>query len=419
MTPILRPLVLCAVLVAGCGDHSAPTSAPPTVADAFHWVGTWHSAVRDERASTGNITYRLLVHTALGGDAVRLRFSNQYGTEPLKLTNVSIALPTGGQKVPSVDAASVTPVTFAGGRDAMIPIGGRLLSDPVAFALPADADVAVTFFVPETVANVSAKGLTLTVSWSNGVPDSSGIHRVGAGDASADTDGSGLLTPEYSWPFLTGLEVNAPGATTVVALGDSITDGAFELPNGDTRWPDLLNDRIAASDMAGTRSVTNAGISGNQVTADRNGLADSGEAAITRMAWDVFEEPNLSHVILYEGINDITVGVTGAELIEGARTVIAEAHRRGVKVVVATLTPCYGAVYDDAACTLNDAERLPFNDWVLNSGEPDGVIDFNAAVRVPAAPQDIWRPELTADFLHPNPLGLVAMAEAIPLDVLR
>ena len=123
----------------------------------------------------------------------------------------------------------------------------------MAFALPDYSDAAVTFYVPGTVSNVSAKGNSLTSSWSNG---------ANGGDASTDTSGTGLLHLEGFWPFLTGLDVVAPGATTVVALGDSITDGAFEIPNGDTRWPDLLNRRIAASDLAGRRSVVNAGITG-------------------------------------------------------------------------------------------------------------------------------------------------------------
>lgn len=404
----------------GCGESdvaSSPTTPAATEARA-HWVGTWHSGVIDNQSSTENITFRLLVHTALGGDAVRLRFSNRYGREPLRLRNVSIALPLGGQKVPAVEATTVTAVTFGGRRDAEVPAGGELRSDPVDFALPSDADVAVTFYVPDAVSNVSAKGLTLTTSFSNAVPGADGLNSVGNGDASDDTSGLSLNQYEYRWPFLTSLEVNAPGATTVVALGDSITDGAFEVPNADTRWPDRLNDRLKASDLAGIRSVTNAGISGNQITADRDGNATQGQAALTRMAWDVFEQPNLSHVILSEGINDITVGVRGADLIAGARSVIAAAHRRGAKVIVATLTPCFGS-YTATDCSLLEAERQPYNDWVLHSGEPDGVIDFNAAVKLPMMRPEIWRPELTIDYLHPNPLGLLAMAEAIPLDLLR
>lgn len=394
----------------GCTASEAPDATDGAAGSSSpHWVGTWHSAVRDNQSSTENITYRLLIHNAVGGKAVRLRFSNRYGAEALTLRNVSIALPSSPLKLPPVDAATVTPLSFNGRREVQIPAGQELRSDPVAFALPADADIAVTFHVPEAVSNVTAKGLTLTTSWSNG---------ANGGDATGDDAGLSLTTPEFGWPFLTGLEVDAAGATTVVALGDSITDGAFETPNSDMRWPDLLNDRIAGSDLAGRRSVVNAGISGNMVTGERSGNASEGEPAVVRMAWDVFEQPNLSHLIVFEGINDVSVGVPGSEIVEGLRTILAGARKRGVKVIVATLTPSFGATGDDGGSTLNEGQRQPVNDWVLTSGEPDGVIDFNTAVRVGLG-RDIWLPALTVDFLHPNPAGLAVMADAIPLDVLR
>ncbi len=398
---------LCAGLASGCGqpDGGQSAASPDSSSD---WVATWYSAVRDNASATENITYRLLIHNAIGGDAVRLRFSNRYGKEALTVRNVNIALPTTALKLPPVDAATVTPLTFGGEREASIPPGQELHTDPVAFNLPADSDVAVTFYVPNAVSNVTAKGLSLTTSWSNG---------NGGGDATSDVSGMSLLRPEVSWPFLAGLEVVAPGATTVVALGDSITDGAFELPNFDTRWPDLLNDRIARSELAGRRSVINAGISGNMITANRDGNLESGEAAVTRMAWDVFDQPNLSHVIVFEGINDITVGVSGADSIEGVRAIIAEAHRRGIKVIVSTITPCFANPVT-FFCLTAEAERLIFNEWVLNSGEPDATIDFNAAVGTGIAPET-WMPHLTVDLLHPNPLGLAVMANSIPLEVIR
>ncbi len=405
-----RPLI-CLLVLAGlsaCG-HSLPGAQRAAVQDAAeHWVATWHSGVVDRQAGTGNITYRLWIHNAVGGGKVRLRFSNRYGAEPLVLRNVSLARPSLVGKLPPVDAASVTPVTFGGQNEASIPAGQELRSDAVSFALPADADIAVTFYAPEAITNVSAKGLSLTTSWSNG---------AGGGDASADASGLALTSVEGGWPFLDSLEVVAPEATTVVALGDSITDGAFEIPESDQRWPDLLADRIAASDLAGKRSVVNAGISGNMVTADRDGNATQGQGAVTRMAWDVFDLPNVSHIIVFEGINDVGEAVPGPAIIDGVRTIIAEAHRRGIKVIVSTLTPCFGNP-TDLAYTQNEPQRVPFNEWVLGSGEPDGIIDFDAAVSTGLNPET-WLPVLTVDYLHPNPVGLMVMANAIPLDVLR
>lgn len=413
MTKLHRPhglaLMLALAGLAGCGD--SPTSG--AVAEApgakANWVATWHSGVIDAQEGTDNITYRLSVHNALGGETVRLRFSNRYGVEPVTLRNVNIALPTNALKLPMVDAATVTAVSFEGKNEASIPVGGELRSDPVSFSLPADADVAVTYHVPTAVTNVTGKRQRHTISWST---------LAGGGDATADYAGTSFVQYEVGSPFLTTLEVDAPGATTVVAFGDSITDGAFQLTNSDQRWPDLLNDRLKTSDLAGKRSVINAGISGNMVTGERSGNASEGQRAVMRMAWDVFDQPNVSHLIVFEGINDVSVGVPAPAIIDGVRAIIAEAHRRGIQVIVSTLTPSFGATGDYGGSTLNEGQRGPFNDWVLNSGEPDAVIDFNAAVSTGLSPET-WLPPLTLDYLHPNPLGLMVMADSIPLDVLR
>ena len=188
--------------LAGCGSSTVPAGE----SGAQNWVGTWYSAAADNQLSTGNITYRLLIHDAIGGNTVRLRFSNRYGSAPLTLSNVSIALPTSAQKPASVTAATVTPLTFNGSRQVTIPAGQDLRSDAVAFALPGYSDIAVTFYVPDQVPDITGKVNTLTTSWSNG---------ANGGDATADAAGTALTTSESGWPFLGGLEVDAPGATTV------------------------------------------------------------------------------------------------------------------------------------------------------------------------------------------------------------
>lgn len=396
--------LLTAIGLAGCGQSPGVSQD-----DGKHWVTTWYGSAWDAAAATHDITYRLNFHDAIGGDTVRLRFSNRYGVEPLTLRSVSIALPATALKLASIDAATVRPVTFGGRDEVTIPAGEDVRSDAVPFDLPADHDVAVTFHVPGTVSNITAHTNALTTSWSNG---------AGGGDATADTNGLSLLNTEAGWSFLTGLEVVAPKeASTVVALGDSITDGAFEIPNNDTRWPDLLNDRIKASDLAGLRSVVNAGISGNMVTADRDGNAKQGQAAITRVAWDAFDQPNVSHIIVYEGINDVGEAVPGEDIVAGLHTIVEAAHERGITVIVATLTPCFGVV-TDTAYSLNEGLRYPVNDWIRASGEPDAVVDFDAAVSTGLMPET-WQPALTIDFLHPNPVGLMVLADTVPLEVLR
>ena len=59
------------------------------------WVTVWGNAtsVAERRPETyaRDITLRYSVTCALGGDALRLHFSNFCGTEPVTLTRVSVA----------------------------------------------------------------------------------------------------------------------------------------------------------------------------------------------------------------------------------------------------------------------------------------------------------------------------------------
>lgn len=351
-----------------------------------HWVSTWYAAPHDSTTSAHDQSYRMLVNTALGGDRVRVRFSNAYGRSPLVLRSANLALPLAGVQGPGVRADTMTPLTFGGAREVVVPAGAEVRSDPVPFALPGDANVAVSFHVAGDLERVTTHGLALTSSYTT---------PAGGGDHAYDANGAAFTQPTGSWHLATGLEVMAPrDATTVVALGDSITDGAMQVPDGNGRWPDLLNDRIAESALAGRRSVVNAGISGNMVTADRDGNALQGEAAWKRLERDVLDQPGLSHVILFEGINDVGEGVA------------------------ATMTPAFGHVLFGADYSTNDAARVDANAWIRASGIFDSVVDLSTAVATPTAPE-AWRPELTYDLLHPNPRGLMVLADTIPLDVLR
>lgn len=221
------------------------------------------------------------------------------------------------------------------------------------------------------------------------------------------------------WSIVTGLDVLKPrNVTTVVALGDSITDGAFSEPNGSTRWPDLLNDRISTSPWRELRSVVNAGISGNMVSADRDGNALQGQAAVTRMAWDVLSQPGVSHLVVFEGINDVGEGVSGPQIVRGLRSIIQRARKRGITVVLGTLTPSYGAYLFGAPYHENQAPRDEVNRWVRSRPASTRLVDFSSAVATSTSPE-AWQATLTVDFLHPSPIGMRVMANAFPIAALR
>src|ERR1700722_11687509 len=99
------------------------------------------------------------------------------------------------------------------------------------------------------------------------------------------------------------LDMDAAGAVTVVALGDSITDGTASTLNGDDRWPDVLSRRVHAAD--GNRyGVVNEGIGGNRVIGPADYAANpvsGGPAALERLQRDVISLPNVATVLWLGG----------------------------------------------------------------------------------------------------------------------
>jgi lysophospholipase L1-like esterase len=262
----------------------------------------------------------------------------------------------------------------------------------------------------------------------------------GAGDHTGDTTDEAFPHSTTSWFFLTGLEVQREDAGTVVALGDSITDGFFSTINGNDRWPDVLQRRLLAEDDDGSGdgdgdvvSVVNQGIAGNMVT--RVGrLAGGctpcdGPPAIDRLDEDVLSQPGLRAVVLLEGINDIGGGgATAEEVIAGMEEIVDRVHDQGIPVIGATLTPSGGAEEGLAnyGTAETDAQRRAVNDFIRTSGRFDAVVDFAAATEDPADPSRLLPAYDTntsvggpGDHLHPNRAGFLAMGYAFDLEELR
>jgi lysophospholipase L1-like esterase len=375
------------------------------------WVGTWGASPFGFMAFGPapapkpfvNQTVRQKLRISVGGEQVRVRFSNELGTTPLVIGAATLAV---AGRDSAIDSATLRELTFGGASSVTIPAGAPALSDPVELVVQDLAELAVSIYLPEeTEPTTMHMGRSAYVS--------------AAGDFTKATDlQAAELTANHV--FLTGVYVRTnENVAVVAAFGDSITDGAASTPYSYNSWPDHLAARGAGDNVA----VVNHGISGNQVLRDGAGVS-----ALARFDRDVLSTPGLTHVVLLEGINDIGTGgfnfpgVTGptaaersaADLIVGYRQLIARAHANGLKIYGATLTPFEGtfAGYYSPA---KDEVRIQVNEWIRSSGEFDAVIDFEAAIRDDTNPRVMRAEYDSGDKLHPGDAGYKRMADSIDL----
>ncbi|MFI7543516.1 SGNH/GDSL hydrolase family protein [Actinoplanes sp. NPDC049599] len=391
------------------------------------WTGTWTTAVTaaatppQPQTVFEDQTLRQLVHTSIAGRSLRVRLSNEYGSTPLVIGEARIARHAGGtQLVPGTDRR----LTFGGRSSVRIPPGAPALSDPVSLAVPALTNLVVSIHLPERTAAATVHGSAFQTSY------------LAAGNVTRSPTLTGTTTT--SWHFLSGVSVAAaPRSAAVVAFGDSITDGAITTIDANHRWPDFLARRLQEHDPLRTVGVLNKGIGGNRLLYDGNTLPGTpfagigplfGDSALSRFDRDVLAQPGARAVIVLLGINDIgqptsiappAEAVTVAELITGHRQLIARAHERGLRILGATLTPFQDTTIPGYYSEANEAKRAAVNRWIRTSGEYDGVIDFDRAVRDPAQPQRILARYDSGDHLHPNDAGMQAMADAVPLRLLQ
>jgi lysophospholipase L1-like esterase len=369
------------------------------------WAGSWGAAACSGTTELGSgaLTVRNIVHTSLGGPEIRIRVSNAFGTAPLAVTAVTVGLPSAAG---GAAASSIVPVTFDGAGTVTIPAGAEVVSDPVTLAVPAAADLLISVAIP---ADSGPATFHLHATQ---------VNYVAAGDDhAADLAATAFTTTTASWFYVTGVDVRSSGET-IVALGDSITDGVTSTVGANHRWPDYLARRLRLG-------VLNAGISGNRVLLDGSalaaGYAAAGQSAVARVQRDVLSRTGVRTLILFEGINDLIWQPSQLDpeaIIGGLRQIILQAHAVGVRVVNATLTPA-GGYTGGGFGTPQEAVRQAVNAWIRDSGIPDAVADFDAVLRDPADPGRIAPKYDSGDNLHPNDAGYQALADSIKLSDLR
>ena len=373
------------------------------------WVASW-SAAPASLAVPGlqGQTVRQFLRLTLGGNQLRVRFSNETGSAALAIGAAHIAFP--GSAPGSIDPTSDQVLTFSGQTSVTVPPGAPIVSDPVNFPVASLSTIAISAVF--TTASTVTVGHTVA----------SATAYLATGNHVADPTMPGATTSTSRF-YLDGVELgfDGPAVASIGTIGDSITDGFASTLDRNRRWTDRLAERFAGRIGGPALAVLNGGIAGNSLLAGQFGDA-TGSSALARLDRDVLARPGVRWLVVCEGINDIGYAapgtVTANDLIGAYRQIIARAHDRGIKVIGATLSPFlgYGAGYYTVA---KDRVRHAVNRWILNSGEFDGSFDFDAVLRDPARPAALLPAYDSGDHLHPNDAGYRAMGDAIPLDAFR
>ena len=410
----LGRLAMAWALGAGIAGWGGAAAAQP------QWVASWTASPHApldfagrEAASFDNVTIAQTLRLSEGGTHVRVRFTNRYGAAPLAIGRARIfAIDAAGAEIPG----TARDLTFGGAQGAVIPRGAPFASDMVALDLPDLARVKVEFHLPQPTGPC-----TCHLTGQDELAISAPGDHVGTAWQPAETQGFRA--------FLHTVEVLSPDAAgTIVTYGDSITDGVGSTPGANRRWPDVLAERLQAAGLE--YAVANAGISGNRVLSP-----GMGESALARFDEDVLSLPNVTHMIIFVGVNDIgnrfgaspfanRPGMPSldqpqfevAEMIAGYRQLIARARAAGITVIGSPIGPYKGAMYWSEA---GEAARQEINTWIANSGEFDGVVRLDTAFADPADPMTMRDGYHMGDFLHGSDAGLRAVAEAVDLGLFR
>ncbi|MET8044882.1 SGNH/GDSL hydrolase family protein [Micromonospora sp. NPDC005215] len=372
--------------------------APAAGRDTQHFAVTWAASAERQGAGPAERSYRLVVRTSVGGDALRIRLTNAFGEHPVTFASAYAGLQRQGAELVQ---GSNRALTFGGQASVTVPAGEMILSDPLPGELAPESNLVVSLRVTGALGMRSGHLLALQTSYAT------------AGDHAAEEAATNWTETLNSWYWLDAVSVlTSTAISSVVVLGDSITDGFASSTDTNRRWPDHLSRRLRAAPGSTVRGVANEGISGNKVLA-----GGAGPAALGRFDRDVLSHPGVDTVFVHMGINDIKAhtGVTVDDLTAGYRQLVDRAHAAGRCVVGATVMAYQGwPEYDDAG----EAVRQGVNDWIRHSGVFDAVVDFDEITRSPDDPRTLLPFFDSSDHLHPNDRGMQAMADAVDLAVL-
>lgn len=414
------PSALLAALLSLAALPATASAQAPSPGQQSAWQTAWSTSLQAipdlasppplyKKPDVAGRTLRQVVVPTLDGQAVRVRLSNRYGTQPLVVQHAVIARSDGAAGLAAGPAGTLL---FGGRPSITLAPGAEADSDALPLAISRGAPVAVSLTLGPRQTMQAWHRIANRINFISS-----------PGDHAADPSKSAFRDRLTQFAWITQLSVPDQGAVGLTAIGDSITDGLRSTFGAHRSWPEALVRRVAAEGLP-PMAVNNAGISGNRL------LSDSpcyGERVVGRFDHDAVL-PGTRAVVLLVGINDINypamparrgldcdfphTQVTADDLIKGYQQVIASAHRHGLRILLGTITPA-------ALPPEREAIRQEVNRWIRGGSGFDGVIDFDAALRDPRQPAKLQTSFDSGDGVHPSDAGYAAMAQTVPLAHLR
>jgi lysophospholipase L1-like esterase len=374
------------------------------------WVTAWATSQQTlGDTSLTDATVRLMARVTATGESIRVRLDNTYGTRPLVVGAAAIGEPMRGA---TLTPGSSLAIRFDGATRVIVPAGGSVQSDPVVMPVLAQQDLAISLHLPEA---------DVRPSQHNGAKVTSFLTANGSGDHTSDETANVFTETTTAMFWLKSIDVLSSTSTgTIVAFGDSITDGSCATDDGHNRWQDWVAVRLQLEAMHGAhKAMVNEGIGGNTVTGEIS-PSPSSTPGTERLERDVLTHSGVTHVVLFMGTNDIRREATAAQVIAGTEEIIDRVHAKGMKIIGATIIPRH-----DRAPTENNsgwtpaktATRNEVNGWI-RTAPFDGILDFDLTVQDSADP-NLIETSFNCDGIHPNPRGYYEMGSGVNLDLFK
>jgi lysophospholipase L1-like esterase len=413
----LIEVVVVAGVASGLAVAGVSLRPPPKlVVGTRQWFTSWAQPAEDAAAGGPQVTnafpdgrahdqtLREVLTLSLGGQALRIRFTNQYGDAPLRITAAAVAPALGNA---SIDAGQSRRLTFNSALITTIPPGAQATTDPINVPVGSGQEVAVSFAV---------FGTSPSPTLHQFAGRTSGISPPGSGDLTARSDGSGFTIHTTAEFWLATAEVLDPAGSAhdVVALGDSQTD-PYLLSDGDLTWPELVRRQLEGSPATAGIAMINGGLTGNTVTDVNCDIC--GEPIMTRVIRDAVDLPGVATAIILAGTNDISRGATATEIVHGLASVAAILHAHGIRAVAMTIPPRREGAFGWKTATM-DPVRRSVNGWLRAQKDFDALVDIDPLLADPGHPTRINQTFFRSDGIHLSPEGEARVASALPLALL-